>query len=102
MKWCLTKNFEYLGTGSSMNRNLSVLTGTDVVRTIGIFEILICGGGGATEMVHTKFEYFCTGSGTDENFSVLTGTNEVQTIYIFEILICMCGGASEMVPQKEF
>ena len=77
--------------------------GTNEVQTISIFEILKCGGGGASEMVPTKLklEYLCTGSGTKENFSVLTSTNEVQTIGIFEILMCVGGGASEMVPQKE-
>ena len=70
---------EYLCTGSSTNEDLSVLTGTNEVQTIGIFEILICRDGGASEMVPRKFEleYLCTGSSTNENFSVLTGTNEV-------------------------
>ena len=50
MKWSPKKNFEYLCTGSGTNENFSVLTGTNVVQTIGIFDILKCGGGGATEM----------------------------------------------------
>ena len=50
MKWSPKKNFEYLCAGSGTNENFSVLIGTNVVQTIGIFDILKCGGGGATEM----------------------------------------------------
>ena len=57
MKWSPKKNFEYLVTESSTKEDLSVLTGTNVVQTIGIFDILKCGGGGATEM-DLKFCYF--------------------------------------------
>ena len=45
---------EYLCTGSGTNENLSVLTGTNEVQTIGIFKILMCVGGGASEMVSKK------------------------------------------------
>ena len=54
MKWSPKKNFEYIFTGSSTKEDLSVLTGTNEVQTIGIFEILICRGGGASEMVPQK------------------------------------------------
>ena len=50
MKWSPKNNFEYLCTGSSTNKNFSELIGSNVVQTIGIFDILKCGGGGATEM----------------------------------------------------
>ena len=48
------RKFECLFTGSSSNEDHSVLVGTNEVQTIGIFEILICVVGGASEMVHQK------------------------------------------------
>ena len=54
MKWSHKKNYEYLFTGSSTNEDLLVLTGTNEEQTIDIFEILICRGGGASEMVPQK------------------------------------------------
>ena len=54
MKWTPKKYFEYLYTGSGTNEDLSVLTGTNEVQTIAIFEILICVGVGANEMVTQK------------------------------------------------
>ena len=82
------KNFECICTGSGTNENFSVITGTNVVQTFGIFKILKCG---ASVIVPTKLEleYLCTGNSTNENFSVLTGTNEVQTIGLLEIIICV-------------
>ena len=46
VKWSAEKNLEYLFTGSGTNENFSVLTGTNVIQMIGIFEILICRDGG--------------------------------------------------------
>ena len=54
VKWTPKKYFEYLYTGSGTNEDLSVLTGTNEVQTIAIFEILICVGVGANEMVTQK------------------------------------------------
>ena len=68
MKWSAEKNLEYLFTGSGTNENFSVLTGTNVIQMIGIFEILICEGGGPSEMILMELEYLCTGSSTYENF----------------------------------
>ena len=94
---------ECLCTGSSTNENFFILTGTNEVQRIGIFEILACRGGGASEMVPQKnFKYLFTGNSTNKDLSIVVGTNEVQTTGIFEDLICVGRGASEMFPQKEF
>ena len=94
MKWSPKKHIKYHCTGSGTNENFSIITGTNVVQTIGIFKILKCGGEVASVIVPEKLEleYLCTGSSSNKNFSVLTGTNEVQMIGIFEILICRDGG----------
>ena len=42
--------FEYCCSGSGTDENFSVLTGTNEVQTIGLFEIFMCVGGGASEM----------------------------------------------------
>ena len=85
MKWSPKKNFEYIFTGSSTKEDLSVLTGTNEVQTIGIFEISICiGWGGAVKWSPKKnLEYLVIGISTNEEFSVLTGTIAVKIIGIF-------------------
>ena len=70
MKWSHKNYFEYLCTGSGTNEDLSVLTGLNEIQTIGIFEILICIGGGPVKLSPKKnFEYLFTGSSTNVNLS---------------------------------
>ena len=76
------------------NEDLSILTGTNVVQTSCIFEISICGDGGASKMVPEEYWISFHRKRYKQKF---LGTNEVQTIDIFEILICR-GRGSEMVP----
>lgn len=74
-----TKTFNKSVQEAGTNENLSLLTGTSLVQTIGVCEIS-SSGGGQWNGAPTKNWKLETGAGTNESLSVITDTISVQTI----------------------